>query len=378
MIIFAVYLPQGMDHQRFGISMTNPIKKLEERFYRTLIKPSKLRLSKKEKFYFLNLIRAIALAGQDEKRAIESKLEEYRRKQYIPGILIMEKVLRDMGKGKTLVDTLYKYGILTEREYHILKNSRDGLANGIERILEAQKRNQKSKSAFLLMFAPPGLMLLTLYFSQPQVYAIIDKMLEPIRSAGATPPPIPAYMKDPTIYLMGNILYFGALAALFVIVFIVKKYYPKKYLSMFPIVEEEYTYDIIRSLKTVMEGGGLNLTNAAKALSLGEKDNIRKSLFNDIYESIMRGKVKMYEVLEEYSVNYNTVSAVRIGEEAKDLNLGLMIALEDIQKRYERDIAIFMKVAMWSGQLGMLGVAIKPMIDILLIMSVGQLNFKIY
>lgn len=358
--------------------MTNPIKKLEEKFYQVLVPPSKIRLTKKEKFYFLNLLRAISLAGQDEKRAIESKLEEYRRKGYIPGRIIMEKIYKDVLKGKSLVNSLYAHNVLTEREYHILKNSRDGLAKGIERILETQKRNQKSKSAFALLLAPPGIMLLTLYFSQPTVYGIIHKMLEPIRSAGATPPPIPAYMKDPTIYLMGNILFFGILTAVFITMYVIKKKFPKKYLSIFPIIEEEYTYDIIRSLKTVMEGGGLNLSNAAKALAMGEYDNVRKSIFNDIYENIMKGKVQMHQVLEEYNVNYNTVSAIKIGEDAKDLNLGLAIALEDIKKRYERDIEIFMKVGMWGGQLAMLGIAIKPMIDILLIMSIGQLNFKIY
>lgn len=358
--------------------MVNPIKKLEEKFYQTLVPPSQIKLSKKEKFYFLNLLRAISLAGQDEKRAIESKYEEYKRRQYIPGKIIMEKIYNDVLKGKSLVHSLYKHGVLTDREYHILKHSKDGLAKGIERILETQKRNQKSKAAFMLLLAPPGIMLLTLYFSQPTVYNIINKMLEPIRSAGATPPPIPEYMKDPTIYLMGNIVFFGTLTVMFLAIYIIKKRFPKKYLGIFPIIEEEYTYDIIRSLKTVMEGGGLNLANAAKALEMGEYDNVRKSLFHDIYENIMKGKVQMHEVLEAYNVNYNTVSAIKIGEDAKDLDLGLKIALEDIKKRYERDIEIFMKGSMWGGQLAMLGIAIKPMIDILLIMSVGQLNFKIY
>jgi hypothetical protein len=202
-------------------------------------------------------------------------------------------------------------------------------------------------------------------------------MLEPIRSAGGTPPPIPHYLIDNTTYIVWNSVFFTIVIGATVTMFIIKRSFPRYYLRIIPIIEEEYIMDILKSIKAISAGGGINLSNAAKALSNGEGDNIKRLLLETIVQRTAKGQEKISDVLEEFGANYNTISSLKIGEDSRDINIGLNIALDDLESRYNRDISFFLKASMWGGQLGMIAIAGKPIIDIMLLLSVGQLNFQV-
>jgi type II secretory pathway component PulF len=330
-----------------------------------------------EKFYLLNYIKAISSSGQDEKKAIESKIKEYeKRKKYIP-LHMLKKVKIETEKGKKFAEALFTCNVITPREYHILKNSKGSIASGIEKILEINKKSSKSVAGFMLMLIPPAIMLLALLFSHGKVKGILENMLEPIKSSGATPPPIKEYLLVNTDYIIANAIFFSLVIFVFGGLAFIKKYRPKKYLTIFPIIEEEYVIDILKSIKTISAGGGINISNTAKALATGETNNIKRMIFEEIVERTAKGKEKISEIFEEFGANYNTVSSLKIGEDANNINIGLDIAIEDLESRYNRDISLFLKAGMWIGQLSMIGIAGKPMIDIMLLLSVGQLNFQV-
>ena len=332
---------------------------------------------KNEKFYLLNYIKAIANSGKDEKLAIKNKIEEYTKRKKFFLKFALEEVKSEIDKGKKFAIALKNGGILTEREYHILVNSKGGISQGIEKIIEVNQKSAKSVAAFTLLFMPPSIMLVALLAGHDAVKNVLENMLKPISDAGGTPPPIPGYLIDSSMYIFFNVLYFSILIGGIVALNLIKKYKPNRYLGIIPIIEEEYTLDILKSIKTVMAGGGINMSNAAKALSNGEPNNIKRLLLERIVERTASGKEKISEIFEEFNVNYNTISSLKIGEDSNNIQIGLNIAIDDLNSRYERDIGKFLKIGMWGGQLSMIGIAGKPLIDIMLLMSIGQLNFKV-
>jgi len=336
-----------------------------------------IKFPENEKFYLLNYIKAISNSGQDEKLSIKNKIHEYRKRKKFFLVFILEEVKHEIDRGKRFAVALRSAGVINDREYHILITSKGGLAAGIEKIIETSQKSHKSKIAFMLLILPPSIILLALLFSHDMVKNVLENMLQPIKSAGGTPPPIKDYLIDPTTYIYVNSIYFTTLILFIVAYFVIKRFYPKQFLKFIPIIEEEYTLDILKSLKTVMSGGGINISNAAKALANGEPDNIKKLLFETIVERTARGQKELSNILEEFNVSYNTVSAIKIGEDSKDIDIGLEIAVSELEERYNRDINMFLKIGMWGGQFAMIGIAGKPMIDIMLLMSVGQLNFQL-
>jgi len=330
-----------------------------------------------EKFNLLNYIRAISKSGKKEDLSIKNKIYEYKRRKKFFLAFILEEVYAHLTRGKRFAQALKAANLINDKEYHILITAKGGLAQGIEKIIETSSKSHKSKAALMLLFVPPSIILVALLATHDMVKGVLENMLQPIKSAGGTPPPIKDYLLDPTMYIYVNAGYFSIIILIILIYILVKKYSPKNFMKILPIIEEEYTLDILKSLKTVTAGGGINISNAAKALANGEPDNIKKQIFQLIVERTSKGKKELSSVLEEFNVNYNTISAIKIGEDSNDINVGLDIALEELEKRYEKDISLFLKIGLWGGQISMIGIAMKPMIDIMLLMSVGQLNFQI-
>lgn len=349
-----------------------------EKIFNFLLKHNLLRFSKKEKFNLLNTIKAISDSGQDEKKAISNKIAGYRKKTGKSHLaFLLSFTQREIEKGIPLVEALKRTGIINNREYHILKNTKGSISTGINKIIETGEKSSKSMAAFMLMLIPPSIMLLTLVFTHDLVKQILMDMLSPIRSAGGTPPEIKPYLLEPNIYYMWSGIFFGVIFSVIIGLLIVKKYYPKKYLSLFPIIEEEYVLDILKSIRTVSSGGGINMANTAKALQDGEPNNVKNLIFSEIVKRTSSGREKISEVFEDFGINFDTISSIKIGEDANSINLGLDIATTELEKKYERDINFFLKSSMWIGQFSMIGIAGKPMIDIMLLMSVGQLDFKL-
>lgn len=336
-----------------------------------------LKYPAKEKFRLLNKIKAISKSGQDEKKAIFNKIEEYKKAKKYNLAYILQKVKNETDNGKRLVDALYVAKLINPGEYYVLTNVKGGIAEGIDKIIENNEKSSKSTIGFILALLPPALILIALLASHGTVKEVLDNMMQPIVAAGATPPPMPDYLIDNTNYIIFNVAFFSIVIGGFIFIKVVKNFYPTKYLSIFPIIQEEYILDLLKSIKNVSNGGGLNISNTAKALSMGQTNNIKKMILDDIVVATSNGKIEISKVLEKYSVNYSICSNIEIGEESGNINNGLDIAISELELEYARDINIFLKASMWIGQLSMIGIAMKPMIDIMLLVSVGPLNFQV-
>ena len=95
------------------------------------------------------------------------------------------------------------------------------------------------------------------------------------------------------------------------------------------------------------------------------------------YHKQQNGRIYISHILDSYGVNYSICSNISIGEDAGNINNGLLIAISELESEYERNIKLFLKSSMWIGQISMILIAMKPMIDIMILVSVGPLNFKL-
>jgi len=335
------------------------------------------KLPKKERDNLLLYIKAIDKSGKDPNLAIKNKIEEYtirKKKKYKK---IMERVNDVTSRGGRLIDGLEKAGIITQQEYFILLNSKDGLAAGIDKIIDKSKSSKKMLMGVVMFLGPIIAIATALLVFHPQVKDIVVGVTAPIRDAGGTPAPIPEYLLDPHAYIMLNIgLWFLIITTVIFLKFL-KATRPKDYIKSFPLIEQEIMIDILSSIQTLRAGGGMNLANAAEALRKGADDSIKRKIYEKIVEQARDGKNDMSKVMSTFGVSYNTISALKIGEDSSDFDAGVNIALEDLMGRYDRNISLYLKTAFWGGQFGMMGIAMKPMVDILMLMSVGQMNFQI-
>lgn len=338
---------------------------------------NKISLPKAERINLLSYIRAIDKSGKDPNIAITNKIEEYtkRKKRKLKKICI--KVKDVTSSGGRLIDGLKDAGIINQKERYILENSKDGLAAGIDKIISQSKNSGKIMLGIFMFLGPiVAIAAALLIFHQP-VKNIVVGVTAPIRSAGATPPPIPPYLLDPHMYILLNIVLWFVIISTFFFMRFMKEYRPSEYIKSIPIIEQEYAIDILDSIKTLIASGGMNLSDAAIALNTGAEDTIKRKIYSRIIERTRLGKRNLSEVLEEFGFSYSVISALKIGEDSGDLNAGIEIALEDLTNRYKRNISIYLKASFWAGQLGMMGIALKPMVDILMLMSIGQMNFQL-
>lgn len=337
-----------------------------------------LKFPRKEKFRVLNKIKAIANSGQDEKKAIYNKVIEYRKsKKFILAHILAKVEYNIKERGKNLIEALKISGLINAGEYYILTNVKGGIGEGIDKIIENSVKSSKSIAGVLLALVPPAGILILLLSTHGTVADILNTMMDPISSAGATPPPLPEYLIDNTNYILGNVVFFGLLIFGFAFFQYIKKYHPTKYLSLFPIMEDEYVLDLLKSIKNVSHGGGLNISDTAKALSMGQNNSIKKLILDEIVVATENGKIQISKIFEKYSISYSVCSNIEIGEESGDINDGFKIAIAELEAEYERNIVIYLKTAMWVGQLLMIGIAMKPIVDIMLLVSVGPLNFQL-
>jgi len=334
-------------------------------------------MPKAERINFLLFVKAIDKYGKDPSVAVSSKMEEYQERKKKKFLKTMENIQLSLSGGTRFVEALYENGIVSLQEYYILINSKDGLATGIDKIIVAGKKTGKIQLGLILLITPIVVLATALLVFHGAVKDIVVGVTAPIVEAGATPPPIPEYLINPKMYILLNITMWIVIIGSFIFFKLLKKSRPDLYLTTLPIVEEEFSIDILSSLKTLMSGGGMNLSLAAQALYYGSTDSIKKQLYKDIVDKTKDGSTELSKVMAKYGIRYSTLASLRLGEKSNDIVEGIDMAVEYLEEKYNRDIAMFLKIAFWGGQFGMMGIAMKPMVDILMLMSVGQMNFQL-
>lgn len=334
-------------------------------------------MPKAERINFLLFVKAIDKYGKDPSVAVLSKIEEYEERKKKKLRKLMESIQISLSGGNRFIEALYDNSVITLQEYYILLNSKDGLASGIDKIITDGKKSGKITLGLMMFLAPIIALATALLVFHGAVKDIVIGVTAPMREAGATPPPIPEYLIDPKMYILVNIMIWVIIIGTWLFMKMLKKSNPSLYLKSLPILEEEFSIDVLYSLKTLMSGGGMNLAMAAKALLAGADDSIKKDLYANIVSKTTDGSTELSKIMANYGVRYSTLASLRLGEKSNDIVEGIDMAVEFLEEKYNRDIAIFLRVAFWGGQFGMMGIAMKPMVDILMLMSVGQMNFEL-
>ena len=333
-----------------------------------------LRLSNNEKYRILNYLKNLEQVGNLYK-GISLKEEEYTKRKMKGPLSVITKIKKEMNNGQNIINAMHDSSLINDQEKEVFLKARD-FPSAIDQILDTREKKSKSIIGFLLILMPIGGILLLLLFSQESVLKILTDMSKPMIDAGATPAPIPAYMKTNTIYLLGNIVFFSIVSIFFVFLKWAKYNSPKIYFKTIPIFEEEYSLNLTKIILSMIKSG-MSFSEAIKTLQKYEKDPIFKKIFTEITEDLAQGKMNISEILENNGINYSTTSLIKMGEDSGKMIEALTSAHQEIKERYERDISIFLKSALWIGQIGMILIALKPMIDIMLLTSIGQLNFKL-
>lgn len=331
-------------------------------------------ISSKEKTFLLMYIKETELNGSPVEESLYYKLAEFIERQKWDTAFIMNEVITIKKKGLKIDLSLFKAGILTQKEYQTLSKARS-LKDGINQIIDNKNKASKSMVGFLLLFAPPYIMITVLYFTHGLVKGVVDNMLAPIVQAGGTPPPLPNYLIDDSTYLFFMLLLYGGGAVVMGILFFLKHKNPKTYLKILPIIENEYTENILRDIQSLQDAG-ISLAESVEILLIGEKNIIKKNMYKELANNLKHGKINFTSVLRKYGVNYNTIALISMGENNRFKEV-MKSALNNIEERYKRNINVFLKSAFWIGQIAMMGIAMKPMVDLLLLMSIGQMNFQV-
>lgn len=332
-------------------------------------------ISKGEKDFFLSYLKSGDLGGISSKDLLEIKKDEYLHlKRYIMADMV-DKLLGEVRRGVGLAEALQAIEVITESEYLTLTKSRS-LSAGIDRITEKKKEAGGANGLLLLFFVPPIGITHLLLWTHGQVKDVLLKMTEPLREMTTKSVEIPGYLLDPTTYyIYGGLLHiilFGSIITFIVL----KKINVPMYLKFLPYRRYEYTIDILHTIKSLKEAG-ISLSDSVKISIMGENDKIKLDIYKDIELSLKTGKGQLADILAKYHLDFTSIGFIRTGEKTKRFDQLLSIAEGEIKDRYERILKKLHPIAKFGGQVAMLGIAFKPMVDIMILTSIGQMDFEV-
>jgi type II secretory pathway component PulF len=333
------------------------------------------KLIKRDREHFLIYLKSVAKSGSSIPDAIELQVDEYKKKKKILMVKLLEDLLFYSKKGTKLIDALYKSNLINENEYTILNKSKS-LDLGINQINDSKKTNSRSTAAYILLFAPPYIMITALLLTHGIVKDTLDSMFLGMVQSGAKAPPMAEYLSDPTAYIHWNILFWGILIVSVIFLAILKRYNTKTYFKIMFLSEKEYLIDILYSIKSLTEAG-LNMADSVEILAKGEPNFLKKKVYEELNEEFKKGKIKFSETLNEFGFNSTSCSLLRIGETTGKMKDALDNTYENLVEINDKIIEYALKTTKISGQILMMLVFGKPMIDILILMTTGMMNFEI-
>jgi len=341
-----------------------------ERFF------DKLRpISKSEKNFFLSYLKSGDLGGISSKELLDIKYDEYiYLKRYVMADL-MQSILLEVKRGLNLPEALKNSKIISESEYLTLIKS-NSLSSGIDRITEQKESSGGAMNLILLFFVPPTIIVHLLLWSHDAVKNVLLNMTEPLREMTSKSVEIPHYLLDPTTYYVYGGIYHIIFISFIITILILRKINIKLYFKILPFRRFEYTIDIIHSIKSLKEAG-ISLADAVKISIMGETNSIKLAIYSDIQDSLRSGKSNLADILWNYNLDFTAIGFIRTGEKTKRFEELLVIADNEIKERYQSILEKFKPFAKIGGQVFMLGIAFKPMVDIMILTSIGQMDFEV-
>jgi len=339
------------------------------------------KISKWDKNNFLLTIQSQIEAGEYNFIKMTDILITYYmkiRKKYMAKVL--QNLKSHLVKGTKISTALFKAGIINENEKDILEKAKS-LDKGLERIININKTDSQIVIGMLLLLSPPLILITALLIGRPYIEQILTNMVQPIIDVGGQPPPLPPYLTDNKILLMWNILMWGATIVYFGMLYLFSKSKPKYYFQLLPLLNYKYSYEILKNIKDFIDSG-LSVSDTVEILSKIEKNPIKRNMYREMSKRFKQGRNDpISSVLEENGINLITVMLVQQGEmgtgSGKNYHKYITIAEHEADVKYHKYVKTFVKASFWIGQFLMMGVALKPLVDVLLYTSIQQMNFKL-
>jgi len=279
-------------------------------------------------------------------------------------------------QGTNTPDILYKVGLLTEKEYIIVSNYNE-LHLGLEVVLKMNKQKNNFNMAILLFLFPPFLVTIGLFIFQPELKSFAYSVLQPINEQSTTMIRIPSYLETRTAFglsILGFILFYSFI--IYSIEFI-KKYYPEKYFLFFKLSEKEFIVNTFSALLNLRKSGK-SYTQSYKILKDTTKDTIVKKYYSEVYELTKQGKIQaIYEISKKFNMSNFNLSYFKIGVLNNDLDNTIDTILEYNEEKYNKQVARLVKFLPLIGEIIMTLIIVKPLIDIIMVTTVGAMNFTL-
>jgi len=345
-------------------------------FFIEFIPPLKNLYLKNAKDDLLVYIKALHKAGFTITKAIETKL--YSLKEKDPFAKQLKIALNEISKkGTNELEALFLAKVLDEQEKMILSEAKGNLPIAIDQIIAKNKGSKASFKIYSSIFGPPLIALVLLLSTHGLVKDIVAAVFEPMKQAGAKSDDFPEYLVNIKYYIMWNIFAFSIFFSFIGTVFYLKKFNYGKFLWMMPFARKEYAIDILYYLKTSLSSG-VTLAKATESLSKKEKNNIKRYVYSKIFNLFKTGRTKnIHQVFEDLHFDKHIVASLKLAEDSKDLIAPIEAAYEAAMEDYALKLKKWTILSKIIGQTLMMVVLFKPMVDLLLLMSIKQLNFTV-
>jgi len=295
--------------------------------------------------------------------------------KHIIGILDeIEHIIKTKGTNTTYI--LYQVGLLSENEYLIISNYND-LYIGLELVLKMNKQKNNFSWAITLFFFPSFIVLLGLLIFQPELKAFAYNALEPINSQSKTLIKIPAYLEDRTAYSIGLTLFITFYVFIMYSINMVKRFKPTKFFKFFRLAEKEFIVNTFSALINLRKSGK-SYIQSYKILSETTKDILTRTFYLKIYEASKEGNnASLYLIGKEYNMNKFNLSYLKIGTVNNDLDTTIETIYDYNLEIYQKQIKRLVKFLPLIGEIIMTIILLKPLIDIIMVTTVGAMDFTL-
>jgi len=286
----------------------------------------------------------------------------------------IENIIKTKGTNTTYI--LYQVGLLNEKEYLIISNYTD-LYLGLEVVIKLSKQQNNFNWAIALFFFPPFLVLIGLLIFQPELKEFTYNALAPINQYSTTRIVLPHYLENRTFFAMGTVFFLMVYFAFMYFIVMIKNFKPLIYFKIFRLSEKEFIVNTFSALLSLRRSGK-SYIQAYKILSETTNDKFISNFYNEIYVDGKNGNNKcILDVSKKYNMDKFTLSYFKTGTINNDLDNTIQTILSHNQNIYKKQIARLVKYLPLVGEIIMSIILLKPLIDIIMLTTVGVMNFTL-
>jgi len=325
------------------------------------------------KFFAKGIERGISL-----NLLIKVKSEEYTLSGKIEYLKLMNNLLKKVNDdGENITKSMYELNIINDYEFSILDSS-PRMDDALEYILGSNSNNRQMNKIILSLFLPPLLGSLILIIGQPYLYELGHSIVDPINNlAKESNIQIPVYLNDKITFIKMFIIFLLTTIGFLSFMKIIKRYYIKQYFQLFPFTEKETTLEIMTNIYNLHKTG-FSIGQSIDMLSKQNTKSFNNKIFSEMNDVLKTGNMNLHLILNKYGFDPFTVGLFKIAETTSDFKEMLEDIITYNNERYNIMLKRLKTFVPLIGQLLMTAVILKPILDLIMLSTVGIMNgFKI-